>query len=123
MMGELSLAGEMAEDAFGTVNCDLAFIGVGGLRPEPGLADYEVDDARVKRAVIRSARRTVVLADASKLGKVTFSTMALLTDIDTLVTDAPASDPTVAAAARLGIEIIIAPVPSASAPPGLADHA
>jgi hypothetical protein len=33
-----------------------------------------------------------------------------LTEIDTLVTDAPASDPTVAEAARLGIEIITASV-------------
>jgi DeoR/GlpR family transcriptional regulator of sugar metabolism len=111
--GELSLAGGMAEDAFGTVNCDLAFIGVGGLRSDPGLTDYNVDDARVKRAAIRSARRSVVLADSSKLGKVTFSTVARLTEIDTLVTDAPASDPTVADAARLGIEIITTPVPSA----------
>jgi DeoR/GlpR family transcriptional regulator of sugar metabolism len=112
--GELSLAGGMAEEAFSSFNCDLAFIGVGGLRAEPGLTDYNVDDARVKRAAIRSARRTVVLADSSKLGKVTFSTVARLTEIDALVTDAPADHMTVADAARLGVEIITAPaLPSA----------
>jgi DeoR family fructose operon transcriptional repressor len=44
--------------------------GVSGLRAEPGLTDYNADDARVKKSAIRAARRTVVLADRTKLGRV-----------------------------------------------------
>jgi DeoR/GlpR family transcriptional regulator of sugar metabolism len=84
--GELSLTGGMAEDAFTTMNCDLAFIGVAGICVAPGLTEYNPDDARVKRAAIAAARRTIVVADSSKLGRVAFSTVAPLSAIDVLVT-------------------------------------
>jgi DeoR/GlpR family transcriptional regulator of sugar metabolism len=88
--GELSLTGGIAEDVFSTLNCDLAFIGVAGICANPGLTEYNHDDARVKRAAIAAARRSVVLADGSKLGRVAFATVAPLSAIDTVVTDAPA---------------------------------
>ncbi len=87
--GELSLTGGMAEDAFRALNCDLAFIGVAGICATPGLTEYNQDDARVKRAAIAAARRSVVLADSSKLGRVAFATVAPLSAIDVVVTDAP----------------------------------
>ena len=104
--GELSLAGGMAEDAFTGLNCDLAFIGVAGVCAKPGLTEYNPGDARVKRAAIAAARRTVVLADASKLGRVTFATVAPLSAVDVLVTDADATVPAIAAIAAAGVEIV-----------------
>jgi DeoR/GlpR family transcriptional regulator of sugar metabolism len=116
--GEFSLTGGMAEDALSTVNCDLAFIGVAGLNVAAGLTEYNPDDARVKLAAISSARRTVVLADASKMRKVAFSSVAALKDIDVLVTDAPMDDPTVSAAVAAGVEVIVAPPQSDETWPG-----
>jgi DeoR/GlpR family transcriptional regulator of sugar metabolism len=104
--GELSLTGGMAEDAFGEMNCDLAFIGVAGICAVPGLTEYNPQDARVKRAAISAARRTIVLADRSKLGRVTFSTVAPLSDVDTLVTDAPVDAAQAADLAAAGVEVI-----------------
>jgi DeoR/GlpR family transcriptional regulator of sugar metabolism len=111
--GELSLSGGMAEDAFTAMNCDLAFIGVAGICAAPGLTEYNPDDARVKRAAISAARRTIVLADSSKLGRVAFSTVAPLTLVDVLVTDAPADHPTVLEIAAAGVEITEAKVADA----------
>jgi DeoR/GlpR family transcriptional regulator of sugar metabolism len=111
--GELSLTGGMAEEAFTTMNCDLAFIGVAGICATPGLTEYNPDDARVKRAAIDAARRAIVLADTSKLGKVTFSTVAPLSAIDALVTDAPAGNPDVREIAAAGVDIVEAPAPAA----------
>jgi DeoR/GlpR family transcriptional regulator of sugar metabolism len=112
--GELSLAGGMAEDAFAGLNCDLAFIGVAGVCVRPGLTEYNPGDGRVKRAAISAARRAVVLADASKLGRVAFATVAPLSAIDVLVTDAAAVVPATAEIAAAGVEII-----EAKAGPGL----
>jgi DeoR/GlpR family transcriptional regulator of sugar metabolism len=106
--GELSLTGGMAEDAFTTMNCDLAFIGVAGVCLTPGLTEYNPDDARVKRAAIAAARRTIVLADSSKLGKIAFATVAPLSAVDALVTDAPAGHATVREIAAGGTDIIAA---------------
>lgn len=108
--GELSLTGGMAEDAFTTMNCDLAFIGVAGICAVPGLTEYNPDDARVKRAAISAARRAIVLADSSKLGRVAFSTVAPLSSVDVLVTDAPADHPTVLDIAAAGVDITEAKV-------------
>jgi DeoR/GlpR family transcriptional regulator of sugar metabolism len=107
---ELSLTGAAAEEAFASVNCDLAFIGVAGVRVSPGLTDFNLDDARVKLAAIRSARRRIVLADSTKIGRVTFATIAPLTDVDVLVTDAPGDDPTLVAAASIGLQVLSATV-------------
>ncbi len=112
--GELSLTGGMAEDAFTTMNCDLAFIGVAGICVAPGLTEYNPDDARVKRAAIGAARRTIVVADASKLGRVAFSTVAPLSAIDVLVTEAPASHPALGDIAAGGVEVVEAKVLGAS---------
>lgn len=115
--GELSLTGGMAEEAFATVNCDLAFIGVAGICPDPGLTDYNPDDARVKRAALRAARRAIVLADESKLGRITFATVAPLQDIDTLVTDAPSDHPVVLAVREVGVQVVHASDGSAPGEP------
>ena len=109
-IGELSLTGGMAEDAFTSMNCDLAFIGVAGICAAPGLTEYNPDDARVKRAAMSAARRTIVLADSSKLGRVAFSTVAPLSSVDVLVTDAPADNPTALDIAAAGVDITEAKV-------------
>jgi DeoR/GlpR family transcriptional regulator of sugar metabolism len=111
--GELSLTGGMAEDAFTTMNCDLAFIGVAGICVTPGLTEYNPDDARVKRTAISAARRAIVLADSSKLGRVAFSTVAPLSAIDMLVTDAQADNSTVLDIAAAGVDITEAKVADA----------
>jgi DeoR/GlpR family transcriptional regulator of sugar metabolism len=106
--GELSLTGSMAEDALKTVNCDLVFIGVAGLRAEPGLTDFNLEDTRIKQAALRAGRRAIVLADSTKLGRVTFSTIARLSEIDVLVTDAPPDHPVVQDVAKANVQVVYA---------------
>lgn len=108
--GELSLTGGTAEDVIRNVNCDLAILGVAGVSSLAGLSDYNPDDARVKRAAITSARRTVVLADATKLGRVTFATVAAINEVDTLVTDAWSTDPEVKRLSEAGLSILHADI-------------
>lgn len=107
--GELSLVGARAEDAFGDLNCDIAFIGAAGLTAEEGLTEYSLDDTRVKQAAIRRARRVVLLADHSKLGRVALATICPLVDIDALVTDASPAHPVCLAARDAGVEVIHVP--------------
>jgi DeoR/GlpR family transcriptional regulator of sugar metabolism len=83
---------------------------VAGICATPGLTEYNPDDARVKRVAIAAARRTIVVADSSKLGRVAFSTIAPLSAIDVLVTDAPANHPAVGEIAAAGVDIVEAKV-------------
>src|SRR5262249_42353615 len=60
--GELSLIGEHAEKAFEELNCDTVFLGAAGVSAREGVTDFHLDEVRVKRAALRSARRCVVVA-------------------------------------------------------------
>lgn len=106
--GELSLVGDLAERAFDALHCDTAFIGVGGVDGVAGVTEFNLDDTRVKRAAIASARRCVVLADASKLGKVAFASVCALERVDVLVTDSSASEAELAPIRDAEVEVVIA---------------
>ena len=66
---------------------DVAFAGTNGISAARGLTTPDIAEAAVKRALIRSARRTVVLADHSKFGRDEFAHFADLTQVDTIITD------------------------------------
>jgi DeoR family fructose operon transcriptional repressor len=67
---------------------DVAFIGTNGISPERGLTTPDTTESAVKRAMIRAARRSVVLADHTKVGQDHLSRFATLDAIDTIITDA-----------------------------------
>jgi DeoR family fructose operon transcriptional repressor len=72
---------------------DVAYIGTNGVSASFGLSTPDPDEAAVKRAIVRSARRVVVVADADKFGAELLVGFASLRDIDVLVTDtAPDGD-------------------------------
>ncbi|MFZ1995878.1 MAG: DeoR/GlpR family DNA-binding transcription regulator [Solirubrobacteraceae bacterium] len=104
--GELSLIGDLAESTFAQLNCDVLFLGVGGIDPEKGLTEYNLDDTRVKRAAIKAASRKVALADQTKLGRVCLASIASLSEIDVLITDAAPAHPVLAAVREAGVEIV-----------------
>jgi len=109
--GELSLVGSLAEDTFSQFNCDVVFLGVGGIDADKGLTEYNLDDTRVKRAAIRAASRKVALADRSKLDRVCLASIARLSDIDVLITDAAPDHPLLAVARDAGVEVVSVPHP------------
>ncbi|MEJ1155722.1 DeoR/GlpR family DNA-binding transcription regulator [Microbacterium marmarense] len=67
---------------------DIAFIGTNGISAGFGLSTPDPDEAAVKRAIVRAARRVVVVADRDKLDVELLVGFAGLQDIDVLVTDA-----------------------------------
>jgi len=96
--GEASLTGDLAGKAFEGFRVDQLFLAVGGIDAEAGLTEYSWDDAIVKQAMIRSAKQVIVVADASKFGKVAFAVVAPLKSIHALVTD---KEPPAALASKL----------------------
>ncbi|WP_457098349.1 DeoR/GlpR family DNA-binding transcription regulator [Microbacterium sp. P5_E9] len=87
---------------------DVAFVGTNGVSAGFGLSTPDPDEAAVKRAIVRSARRVVVVADSDKLGRELLVSFAELADIDVLVTDAAPDDELAAALADAGVEVWLA---------------
>ena len=79
--------------ALGDLRADVAFVATNGLTADHGLTTPDRDEAATKRAIVACARRTVVLADSTKIGVETAVRFATLVDVDTLVTDSEI-DPT-----------------------------
>ncbi len=104
--GELSLVGHLAERVFQELYVDKLFLGIGGLDLEAGLTEYNLEDAQVKRAMLRSAKECIVVTDSSKLGRVAFAAVAPLSAMDTLITDSNADSAIIARLQEQGIQVI-----------------
>ena len=105
--GELSLVGDLAEEAFSRLRFDTFVMGVGGIDVEAGCTEYSLDDARVKRAALACVRRCIVVADSSKLGKVTFAQVCPLDRVDLLITDGGAAKDDLAALEAERVEVVV----------------
>ena len=82
-----ALVGPATEAALADLKLDYAFIAVTGVSLNGGLTVYTAEEARVIRAVIRAARKTVLLTDASKYDSVAGPEVGLLKDMHVIVTD------------------------------------
>jgi DeoR/GlpR family transcriptional regulator of sugar metabolism len=86
--GELVVTGDLAEVPFERLRFDTLVLGCCGLDAREGVTTHVPADARVKRAALGAARRTVVIGDATKIGQVTFGHVCPLSAAERLVTDA-----------------------------------
>lgn len=86
-----TFVGPLAEEFFSRYQADTLFLSALGYTPEIGFTDPNLMDTQVKIAMIRAARRVVMLLDSSKIGKRFFAPVAALKDIDVFVTDADIS--------------------------------
>ncbi|WP_405014213.1 DeoR/GlpR family DNA-binding transcription regulator [Kitasatospora sp. NBC_01539] len=82
-----ALVGPVADRAIRSLRFDVLFLGTHGISPEAGLSTPNLAEAETNRALIASARRTVLVADHTKWGTVGLSTFAGLAEVDTWVTD------------------------------------
>ncbi|WP_312243152.1 DeoR/GlpR family DNA-binding transcription regulator [Pantoea sp.] len=82
-----TLVGQDTIDKIDSMHVDWAFLGAEGVHPERGLTNINTVEIPVKQAMIRAARRTVVLADSSKIGYRALSHVCDLSAIDQVITD------------------------------------
>jgi DeoR family fructose operon transcriptional repressor len=66
---------------------DVAFMATNGLSTERGLTTPDPAEASMKRAMIACARRTVLLADHTKVGNDYLARFGSIDDVDLFVTD------------------------------------
>jgi DeoR family transcriptional regulator, fructose operon transcriptional repressor len=84
---------------------DIAFLGANGVSAGFGLSTPDPDEAAVKRAIVRTARRVILVADAEKLGRELLVGFASLSDVDVLVTDGRPDAELAAALADADVEV------------------
>jgi DeoR family transcriptional regulator of aga operon len=81
-----SLVDPHATDALAGLSADVALIGCNGVDAEAGVTNLNLAEAQVKRSMVRSSARRILLADASKLGRRHLGRIGAVEDFDVLVT-------------------------------------
>ena len=100
--------GSRAAEYFNTIRPDVAYIGANGLAAGFGLTTPGMNEAIVKTALIKSARRVVLLADSAKFHRESLVRFATFEDIDILITDRAPDGELAAALEEANVEVIIA---------------
>lgn len=80
------LNGMFTNQVLGTLHVQKAFLGIPAIHPKHGLMHPEAQLVPAKQAMIRAASEIIVVADASKIGKISLHTVASIDSVHTLVT-------------------------------------
>jgi len=101
-----TMVGPLTRQLLDQLNVDVAFMGTIGLSLEAGLTTTDPAEAYTKELVMAKAREVVLLADSTKLGRVSFAQAGRLDCVRTLITDSRADQQLVAELHKKGIETI-----------------
>ena len=104
----LSVTGEKSGDFFNGIFAEKLFLATAAVSFEAGLTLPAMADLYVKRAMIKAASRVYLVADSTKIGRTSFSSLGPLDMIGGFITDDGISDEDRAEFERRGIEVIIA---------------
>jgi len=99
------LIGPIAEKTLADYHTDITFLGVDGISAEHGCTTHDHLEAATDRAFVRSSSEIVVVADNSKIGKVTFAKICPINDIHRLITDAAAPEQQLSAISDAGVKV------------------
>ncbi len=102
----LAAVGAWTQRDVADVYADVAFLGINGLTVNQGLTTPDLAEAGVKQAIVAAARRTVVLADRTKIGRSDLARVAPLSAVDTLITDSGADAEIVAEIESAGTAVV-----------------
>lgn len=100
-----SLVDPLGDGVLDRIRADMVFIGCNGVDPVAGVTNINLPEAEMKRRMMGSARRRIVVADGSKVGHVELARLCPVTDVDLLMTGASADASIVAALVERGMRV------------------
>ena len=83
----LSFIGQTAVDYIRNFYVDIAFFSCRSLSAQKGLTDANDDEAMLRRAMIESAKKSILLIDSTKLNTVSFFSICPIDKIDKIICD------------------------------------
>lgn len=105
---ELSFIGHITEQALAELRVDKVFVGTRGLSLEHGLTNDYLQETLTDRAILKIGREVVIVADYSKINRVSTALLAPISAMQRFVTDAKADKKFLQALQRRGIQVVIA---------------
>lgn len=105
---ELSFIGHITEQALAEVRVDKVIMGARGLSLEHGLTNDYLQETLTDRAILKIGREVILVADHSKVNRVSTALLAPLSSMNTFVTDSKADKKFIQALKKQNIKIVIA---------------
>ncbi len=105
---ELSFIGHITEQALAEVRVDKVVIGTRGISLEHGLTNDYLQETLTDRAILKIGHEVIVLADHTKVNRVSTVLLAPLNAMQTFVTDSSADKKFVQTLKKNGINVIVA---------------
>ena len=102
------LVGHEAGEMISRFHLDIALIGIDGISITQGISTYTIAEAHTASLYINHAKKTVVVADHTKIGNVAPALIAPVSCVDVLITDQGITDSQRQALEQAGVEVIIA---------------
>jgi DeoR family transcriptional regulator, aga operon transcriptional repressor len=101
-----ALAGQTTLNCLKDVYLDKAFIGITGFDLERGVTTLEAEEATVSLAMIKQARQVIVVADSTKIGRVSPALICPISSVHVLVTDMGIPDDVYEALTARGVMVV-----------------
>jgi len=102
-----SLVDPMARYLLRETNADTVFIGCNGVHAERGVTNINAPEAEIKKRMLASASRRVVVADGSKIGQVELAWVTDIAGVDLLITGPSAEPLALGLLRKRGLEIMV----------------
>ena len=103
-----SLVSPFAVPMLESLHLDVAFIGCNGIHATGGVTNVNLPEAEIKSRVLARAKRRVLIADGTKIGRIDLAVIGRIDEFDSLVTagDAPAEALADLRAAGLAVSMV-----------------
>ncbi|MCL6443793.1 MAG: DeoR/GlpR family DNA-binding transcription regulator [Alicyclobacillus sp.] len=101
-----SAGGQFAVQMIMSLHAELAIIGCDGLTIRDGAMSARISQVSVKQAMIERSLQSVLVADSTKFGRVSFATIAPLSAFDYLVSDEHMDDEMKDALQKASVQVL-----------------
>jgi DeoR family transcriptional regulator, aga operon transcriptional repressor len=105
---ELSYIGHITEQALSEVRADKVVLGTRGVSLEHGLTNDYLEETLTDRAILKIGREVIIVADHTKVNRVSTALLAPLKSVNTFVTDQASDKKFIQSLKRHGIKVIVA---------------
>jgi DeoR family transcriptional regulator of aga operon len=105
---ELSFIGHITQQALEEIRADKVIVGTRGISLEHGLTNDYLEETLTDRAILKTGRQAIIVADSTKINRVSTALLAPLRNIHTIVTDSKVDRKFLLAVKRQGIQVVVA---------------
>lgn len=79
--------GSRASDFLRNINVDIGFMGASSVDIERGITTPTIEKAEVKKQIIESSEKVILVTDSSKFGRTSFAKICSIDELDLVITD------------------------------------